>query len=151
LPRGGIRFTVPVFTDPEHVLFRTRLEGFVSEWTPPSFERQMLYPRLPHIALSLPLSACYPDGGWRASSETVSFAVLPFFWKTAWFGVFAGVVVLGNRRTLVGFFIKRARVAQAGKGTAFGFGTGREMAREQAVQRERARIARDIHDDSGPV
>jgi len=82
--------------------------------------------------------ACNNDGLWNETGASMAFAVLPYFWQTWWFRAVAslaaaisvgGGVLMATRR--------RMRLKM------------HRLEREQAVERERARIAKDIHDDLG--
>jgi signal transduction histidine kinase len=82
--------------------------------------------------------ACNNDEIWNTTGASLAFMVLPWFWQTWWFqggailsgaGALAGAVRWITRRRI------RARLLQ--------------LERQQAVERERTRIARDIHDDLG--
>src|SRR5439155_9981246 len=75
---------------------------------------------------------------WNTNGAALAFTVLPWFWQTWWFqavallsgaAAVAATVVWVTRRRV------RARLQQ--------------LERQRAIERERARIARDIHDDLG--
>jgi signal transduction histidine kinase len=84
------------------------------------------------------VSARTSDGAWTETPTVFSIRVMPFFWETWWFrlcalAIFTALVIAGVR--YVSF--RRLKISL-------------RQAREQAaLDQERARIARDIHDDVG--
>lgn len=136
------RFTAPCYAAPEQVLFRTRLDGFDSEWSSPSTERYKVYSRLPPGAFTFRVMAAFSAGGWHEAEQSIQLIVKPFVWQTAWFQVAAALLALGVTGFLTGvLFRNRARrkllVAE------------KIRAHELALEHERARIARDVHDEVG--
>jgi signal transduction histidine kinase len=84
------------------------------------------------------VQACNNDGVWNEEGAALAFTVLPHFWQTWWFRALAALSAMT-------FVAGSALVA-----------TRRRMRhklerseRQRAVERERARIAKDIHDDLG--
>jgi signal transduction histidine kinase/ligand-binding sensor domain-containing protein len=122
----------------EKVRFRYRLEGLDSEWTDAGTHRSANFDYVPPGSYVFHVIACNDAGVWNEVGATVAFVLLPFFWQTWWFAAVAGTGVLaavaagvwlGARRRL------RRRVEA--------------LERIQAIESERARIARDIHDELG--
>jgi signal transduction histidine kinase len=123
------------------VLFKYRLEGLEADWMDAAdggTERAATYSYLLPGDYTFRVRACNNDGVWNETGAAFAFTVLPHFWQTLWF---RGLAVTG----LVG-------------SVALGVwsGTRRRMRRkleslerQRAVERERARIAKDIHDDLG--
>jgi signal transduction histidine kinase len=64
--------------------------------------------------------------------------VLPFFWQTWWFRIAAGGALLAGAGGLVWFDTRRRMRRKL-----------EHLERQRAVENERARIAKDIHDDLG--
>jgi signal transduction histidine kinase/ligand-binding sensor domain-containing protein len=134
-----IRFTGISFTSPERVQFKYRLEGMTdANWTESATRGPVTYSFLPPGHYTFHVIACNSDGLWNETGDTVSINVLPHLWQTWWFkaglgimgfGIVAGVVYLESRRRL------RQKMER--------------LARERELERERARIAQDIHDDLG--
>lgn len=133
-----LSFTGVSFTSPERVRFRYRLEGLDSAWKDYGTTRSITYPFLPPGNYIFRVTACNSDGKWNPTGDAVAITVLPFVWQTWWFqtalalgGIAAiwGVLHLESRRRL------RRKLER--------------VARERELERERARIAQDIHDDLG--
>lgn len=133
-----IHYTGLSFTAPEKVLFKYRLKGLESEWTEPGTKRVAPYSYLPPRSYTFQVIACNNDEVWNETGASLSFVVLPYFWQTWWFEVSS----LGSGAGCLGagvFWISRRRVRRRLE----------LLEREQALERERTRIARDIHDDLG--
>jgi signal transduction histidine kinase/ligand-binding sensor domain-containing protein len=136
--RLEFRYTAPSFIDPENIQFRVKLDGWDDDWVKVGKERLIRYPRLPAGPYQFRVVAEYGPGAAAENSTTVRFAVLPFFWQQWWFiagvgGAFTAVVFSVARYVSVRRLRRKVQLLE----------------QENALQQERARIARDIHDDIG--
>jgi len=132
-----IQFTGLSFTAPERIQFKYRLEKFDADWSPAS-SRRVTYSYLPPGEYLFHVIACNSDGLWSQTGDTLAILVMPHFWQTWWFKallIVAGGVILA----LTFFFESRRRLRRKLE----------RIARERELERERARIAQDIHDDLG--
>jgi signal transduction histidine kinase/streptogramin lyase len=133
-----VEFTAPTFVAPENVQFQHRLKGWEEDWNEPTTQRHVSYPPLPHGEYVFQVRACNNVGVWSKTAAAVSLVVQPFFWQTWWFRlgtstVLALALAWGVRRH------ERRRVRQR---IAY-------LEQRHAIERERTRIARDIHDELG--
>ena len=126
------------FVAPEKVRFKCRLNNFETDWADAGAKRVATYNYIPPGNYSFQVIACNNDGVWNETGASLKFEVLPYFWQTTWFRVLGGL----------------ATVLAAGG--AVWFDTRRRMRRrleraerQRDIERERSRIARDIHDDLG--
>lgn len=136
--RLEFRFSGLSFIAPSKVLFRYRLDGIDNAWIEAGAKRTAFYSRLPAGEYQFRVIACNNDGLWNTEGASLSFTVAPFFWQTWWFvsaGSLAGLTVFA----LLVRFITRRRMQRRMQ----------ELERQSAIERERARIAQDIHDDVG--
>jgi signal transduction histidine kinase len=78
------------------------------------------------------------DGLWNETGATLAFTVLPFVWQTWWFRITGGILTAVAGGIIVWLDARRRMQRKL-----------EQFEREQAVERERARIAKDIHDDLG--
>ena len=131
-------YTATSLTAPDKVQFKYRLEGLEQEWVSAGSSRVVTYSRVPPGDYQFHVIACNNDGVWNEQGAVLAISVAPFFWQTGWFMV-AAVVAL----TAVIFVIVR-RLAMRRLRLRLA-----RLEREQMVERERARIAKDIHDDLG--
>ncbi len=136
--RIEIDYAALSFASPENVVFRHRLEGFDAEWIEAGARRQAVYSRLPAGNYRFRVIACNNDGVWNETGASLAFSVAPFLWETWWFhcAVVACALSLGliiSRRVATIRFRRKLQ----------------ELEQQQAVARDRARIAQDMHDDLG--
>jgi signal transduction histidine kinase/ligand-binding sensor domain-containing protein len=133
-----IRFTALSFTAPGKVRFQWRLQGLDPRWSEPSSQRSVSYSYLPPGKYEFQLLACNNDGLWAGAPATLALTVLPFFYETWWFKL---VITLAGLASFAGLImaVQRARVRRKLE----------RAARERDLERERTRIAQDIHDDLG--
>lgn len=141
--RSGARsfqfsFTSPNILSPARLRFRYRLEGLDKTWGLDAPERSAHFSRLAPGDYTLQVMTCNDYGVWNPKTAELRLTVVPRFWQTRWFQFMAGLLLLGSAG-LIARQIERAR-------------SRRKLAaleRERALEGERARIARDIHDDLG--
>jgi signal transduction histidine kinase/ligand-binding sensor domain-containing protein len=140
LKKLEFRYNATSFVAPEKMMFKRRLLGFDEDWIieGDNNRRTASYPRLPPGSYAFQFNACNNDGIWRDEVFTLRLEVIPAFWQTAWFRaalafIFAGTVG-GAVLVLTRMRMRRklARLEQA-----------------NALERERTRISRDLHDDLG--
>jgi len=133
-----ISFTGISLTSPERVQFKYRLEGLDAEWSDGGARRRVTYPFLPPGRYVFRVKACNSDGLWNEAGDAVAITVLPYFWQSWWFktgAVAAGFLAVGGGA----YFAARRRHRRKVE----------RIRREHELERERARIAQDIHDDLG--
>jgi signal transduction histidine kinase/ligand-binding sensor domain-containing protein len=136
--RFQVRYTGLSFVSPEKVQFKYILEGLEDQWREAGSERFADYSYLRPGDYTFRVTAANNDGVWNDIGASLSFRVLPFLWQTWWFqavslSVGAGAVGSGA------LWASRRRVRLKLE----------QLERQRALERERARIARDIHDDLG--
>jgi signal transduction histidine kinase/ligand-binding sensor domain-containing protein len=126
------------FVAPEKVRFKCRLNGFEPDWANVGPKRVATYNYIPPGNYSFQVTACNEDGVWNETGASLKFEVLPYFWQTTWFLVLGGLATMLAAGGVVWFETRRRmrhRLDQA--------------ERQRDIERERSRIARDIHDDLG--
>ena len=137
--RFEFRFTALSFVAPEKMQFQYQLVDWDADWVNAANDKRVAeYSYIPPGRYTFRVRACNSDGVWNETAASVALLVLPQFWQTWWFyllvtaGV-AGVVV----RTV--WFISRRRLRRKLEAAE----------RQQAIEHERTRIAKDIHDHLG--
>jgi len=134
----ALHYTAIHFSAPEKIGFRYRLEGWDRGWSEVFARRTAYYQYIPPGEYTLHLQACNADGVWGSQDTTLAVTALPFFWETTWFRattLLAGSLLMAGM--LWGLLRHRYR---------------RRLARLQtlnAIERERLRIAKDMHDQIG--
>ncbi len=136
--RFDFRFTALSFSSPEKVLFRHRLAGLDSEWSAPEAQRTVTYNYLPPGHYTFEVSACNNDGVWNTEGTSLALNVQPFVWQTWWFKTAAGLLLAAA----LAWGVRRRERWKARLRLE-------RIERQHAVERERSRIAKDIHDDLG--
>ncbi|HNQ89805.1 MAG TPA: two-component regulator propeller domain-containing protein [Verrucomicrobiota bacterium] len=133
-----LEYTGLCFASPRNVTFKYRLQGLDSDWMEAGSRRIAYFNHLPPGDYRFEVMACDHNGVWSQQAAGLAFAVLPHFWQTAWFrlvGLATGTAGLVG--TGWGIARRRARRRLAG------------MEQATAIEHERARIARDMHDEFG--
>jgi signal transduction histidine kinase/streptogramin lyase len=136
--RFEFQFTALSFAAPEKVRFRYRLDGVETEWVETQSPRKAYYSHISPGDYRFRVLACNNDGVWNEPGAMLAFTVLPEFWQTWWFRISGGVMTALAGGGIVWLDARRRMRRKLER-----------LERQQAVERERARIARDIHDDLG--
>ncbi len=136
--RLELRYTGLSFDTPERIRFRYRLEGLDSDWVEAGTRRAAFYNYVPPGRYQFRVIACNDDGVWSKSGAGLVLNVPAHFWQTKWF---IGLVVLGSLALVggTGRIVEKRRLQHRLK----------YLEQERALERERARIAQDLHDEMG--
>ncbi len=131
-----VEFAALNFSAPENVRVQYRLEGFDGKWLEAGLRRSASYSRLAAGNYRFRIRASDNNGVWNETA--LALVVTPFLWQRWWFqplvlAMLGGVAILIVRHAA----LRRLR--------------SRLVALEQqaALDRERGRIARDLHDHLG--
>jgi signal transduction histidine kinase len=143
IPPGGeeleIHYTALNFSAPELVRFKCWLEGHETSWSKASDERVAGYPKLPPGHYRFHVEACNEDNVWSGPDAAVlSITVQPQFWQTGWFRVSMILCLLGIVAGVVRYLSTQKLHRQL-----------QTFQQREALEKERARIARDLHDQLG--
>ena len=139
-----IQFTGLSFISPDRVRFKYRLVAlnrFVEldrDWSEPGTVRWAQYNLLPPGEYRFEVMACNNDGVWNEQAATLVVVVQPRFYETWMFKAAVGFAALG----LVVFGVRRVYARRLRRQLE-------QLERQRAIERDRARIAKDIHDDLG--
>ena len=139
--RFEFRYSAPDFNFAKKLRFRHRLVGLDPDWIDAGAARMAAYSQLPPGRYSFRVTVGGVDGLWREAKTPVTLIVVPRFWQTVWFHAVALVTVMAVLAVLAGGVVWNER-------RKFRIRTERLEA-QQAVERARHRIARDLHDDLG--
>ncbi|MCI0744783.1 MAG: histidine kinase [Verrucomicrobia subdivision 3 bacterium] len=142
LPYGTRRldfvYTALSLTAPERVRFKYRLDGFDSDWTEAGVARSATYSKLSPGEYRFQVIACNNDGIWNEAGDTFAFRIHTPFWQRGWFLSIAGIAAAGSLGGIVRFFSVRHLRRKL-----------RRLEEAHAVEKERMRIAQDMHDEIG--
>jgi signal transduction histidine kinase/ligand-binding sensor domain-containing protein len=126
------------FVSPDRVRFRYQLVGLDKNMREAGTRRSAQYSFLPPGDYTFRVTACNNDGVWNEETAAVSLKVLPHFYEAWWFWPGIALTALVAVAVAVRQIVVRRLHRQL-----------EELERQRAVERDRARIAKDIHDDLG--
>lgn len=136
--RVTIEFAAVDFMAPENVRFRYRMDGVDTRWVEIGLERRATYSHIGAGRYAFHVQASVGDGPWNESVAPFAIEVIPYFWQTTWFGL--GVLLTF---TIGGILVTRAIAHRRYQARV------RALEQQTALEKERARIGRDLHDDLG--
>lgn len=84
------------------------------------------------------VTACNEDGVWNSHPSVLTITVQPAFWQKNWFRGLAAACILGIIAGIVYYFSTQRLQRQLAL-----------LRQQEALEQERARIARDLHDQLG--
>jgi ligand-binding sensor domain-containing protein/signal transduction histidine kinase len=133
-----IHYTGLNFSAPGQVRFKYRLEGHETAWTEAGDARVAYYPNVPPGDYRFHVIAGNEDGVWNETGGVLAVTVQPQFWQTWWFRVavilcLAGIVVAVVRYLSTQKLRRQLQLHE----------------HQEALEKERSRIARDLHDQLG--
>ncbi|MEO7299682.1 MAG: two-component regulator propeller domain-containing protein [Verrucomicrobiota bacterium] len=133
-----IHYSALSFRAPEKNKFKYKLEGFDREWVDADTRRVAYYNNLSPGNYRFQVIACNNDGVWNQTGATVPMILKPHFWQTWWFlgvcGMAATGLVGGTAR-----YVTRKKLQRKLE----------RLEQQHAIEKERSRIARDMHDELG--
>jgi len=142
LPAGRARvleihYTGNSFAAPHRMRFKYRLEGHDRDWRSDDQNRRAaFYTGLWPGTYTFLVTACNNHGVWTETPAQLSFTLAPHFWQTWLFYVLAGLAVIGLAAAVQAYRLRwQHRLLK--------------LEQQEALAEERARIARDLHDDLG--
>lgn len=120
-------FTAFLYNYPEDIRFRYRLSGSGRSWQNADNQRGANYTQLPGGDYTFYVQCGNKNGVWNSRLASFSFTILPPFWATWWFRSLVLALVMFVLYRLYRYKIEHIR----------------------AIERIRANIAADFHDDLG--
>jgi signal transduction histidine kinase/ligand-binding sensor domain-containing protein len=135
--RLEIRYTGLSFIAPEKVRFKYQLEGHDNNWIETG-DRRVAYNRVPPGDYRFKVTACNNDGVWNETGAVLSVIVLPYFWQTRWFLASSFVLLAGT----AGWVVRHLSLKRLQRKMEI-------LEQQHALEKERTRISRDMHDDLG--
>lgn len=122
---------------PEMLSFASRIDGVDEQWRPLGGDRTVFHASLPPGHHVFRVKALGHGGVW-SEERTLTFQILPPLWQRGWFVLLAGGLALGLA-AMAAWLISAWRLQKQLAA----------MKVERALETERSRIARDIHDQLG--
>ena len=131
-------YTSPNLRAPEQVQFRYQLKGVDADWVDAGQRRTAYYSHLSPGNYEFHVMAGDPAGVWKEAPLDYRLIVIPRFWERQSVQILAAVILLGAMLAS-GWLMARARARRR----------LRQIETRQTLERERRRIAQDLHDDIG--
>lgn len=131
-------YTAIHFRDAGNLRFRYLLEGFDRNWQDVGTRRTAYYTNVPPGRYNFRVTVASPEGDVNAREASLSITLRPPFWMTTWFRVVSGMVLLGLVILTVRLVSTRALQRRL-----------RLLEAQHALERERMRISKDMHDELG--
>lgn len=136
--RLEIHYTSLNLAAPDRARFKYRLEGHETAWIEAGSTRIARYSRLPPGQYRFQVKASNEDGVWNDTGRSFMITVVPPFWRTLWFVTTVTACFLGVTVGSVHYVSTQRLKHQVDR-----------LRQQEAIERERSRIARDIHDQLG--
>jgi ligand-binding sensor domain-containing protein/signal transduction histidine kinase len=138
--RGELEFQYAAldFSAPEKDHFKYRLEGVDAGWIDAGIRRNAYYNNLAPGNYRFVVRACNKDGVWNQAGASLTVVLAPHYWEMLWFRGMVAFVIVGSACGAV-LYTARKRIQRKLL----------LLEKLQAVERERGRIARDMHDQIG--
>ena len=133
-----VNFTAPAFTAPDLMRFKYRLDKLDADWIDVGGQRSVSFKHLPAGDYNFRVMAQNSDGLWSQPPATFRLVLQPHLWERSSFQLSALAALLG----LVGFTVRRIMQQRFRRKLE-------ALRQQQQIERERARIARELHDDLG--
>ncbi|MHB8521978.1 MAG: sensor histidine kinase [Limisphaerales bacterium] len=135
-PGGGhaleFRYWANDLTEPEASRFKYRLDPYDTDWTDAGARRVAYYSNLRPGSYRFQVIARDHHGTWNTTGATLPFYLAPYFYQTWWFRFVVGVAAL---LVFSGLYYWRVQL--------------QDLRHRAELLQERARIARELHDDLG--
>ncbi|MFA4924426.1 MAG: two-component regulator propeller domain-containing protein, partial [Ignavibacteriaceae bacterium] len=134
----SLRYASTSFAREEEVRYQYKLDGQEEQWSEPTRERIVQYRNLHDGEYTFSVIAINPDGVRSDKVASVSITIMPPFWREWWFQSLFGIAILSIIIGTVRYYSTKKLKQQI-----------YELEKEKAVQKERERISRDLHDNVG--
>lgn len=139
--QNNLSFSVAAasFIDEKSIRYSYILEGSGNNnWSEPSNQSTFNFINLSPANYTLKVKCDFPEAMYPSQQITYTFTIQPPWWQTWWFRVATGLLIIGVMVIILRSYYKRKLEK-----------TRTALEKQQAVEKERTRIATDMHDDLG--
>jgi len=134
----SFEFAALDFTHPEKNQYAYMLEGFDHDWVYCGTRRFARYTNLDPGAYTFRVKGTNHDGVWNNEGAAIKIIIVPPFWMKGWFKTVAVIFVLGAVASAAKYISVRKIKMRV-----------EELERRHALENERKRISKDMHDELG--
>ena len=132
-------FGATSYLDEKQILYSYQLLGSSNiHWSEPSNNAMVSFIDLQPGNYTLNIKASFPAGRYPEQTIQYKFSISPPWWQTWWFRILIGVLIIGLLIIGTRFYYRRKLVKQL-----------IYLERRKDIEKERTRIATDMHDDLG--
>ncbi|MGE5682068.1 MAG: triple tyrosine motif-containing protein, partial [Bacillota bacterium] len=123
----SFEFAALHFSDPSKNQYQYKLEGFDKDWSYSNTRRFVTYTNLDPGTYIFRVRGSNNDGIWNIQGASVKIIILPPFWRTWWFILISGLLIVAGIWVIVAV----------------------RMRHLLDIERLRLKISADLHDDIG--
>jgi signal transduction histidine kinase/ligand-binding sensor domain-containing protein len=134
----SFEFAVLNFTNPEMNQHAYMLEGHDAAWSYCGTQQYARYLNVEPGSYIFRVKGSNNDGVWNEEGTSITVIITPPFWATWWFRTFAFVGLLVSVGGSIRYIEKKKLMKRI-----------EQLEQERALERERARISQDMHDEVG--
>jgi len=138
----AISFAALDFTHPYNNKYLWKLEPIEHKWIYGLGKHEVNYAGLPPGHYTFKIKAAGADGIWNEKETSLSFIITAPWWQSGWAIAAIIVIAIGILTGILRLYYNRKFQRQLEKQRVL-------LEKQQAVEKERTRIATDIHDDLG--
>jgi signal transduction histidine kinase/ligand-binding sensor domain-containing protein len=139
--QNNLSFSVaaPSYIDERSIQYSYLLQGSgIKTWSVPSNNASFNFINLSPGNYTLKVKADFPEMSYPSQEMSYSFSIKPPWWQTLWFRLLVIAILMAIAALLVRSYIRRKLEKQR-----------MVLERKQAIEKERTRIATDMHDELG--
>lgn len=132
------QYTALNLAAPQKSRFQYKLDNIDADWVDAGTRRTAYYNNLPPGTYQFHVKACNQDGVWNETGASLSFVLLPYYWQTWWFRSLGALTLIGSISGLARYATRRRMQRKLAR-----------LEQQHAIEKERGRIAKDMHDQIG--
>ena len=131
-------YTAPNIDSQPNPHFRHMLAGMDHDWVDAGVRRVAYYSQLPPGQYQFHVVASGSDSQWHAADQVVHLRVVPRLWESRWLQILASGLLVAILGGSIGWSQRRRYLLRLER-----------LNMQNAMENERRRIARDLHDEFG--
>ena len=134
----SIEFSALSYINREDIQYAYKLEGFDKDWIYAGSRHHANYMNLDGGTYTFKVKGSNYDGVWNEQGASIILMIKPPFWETWWFRFLVFIVLL----TSIGGTLRYIEMRKIKRKIE-------KLEQERALEHERTRISRDMHDEVG--